>query len=117
MAFPTRLLKFPLGNGSYEKTIGKSAFVNPRRYGAMTWHDHACCQLSVFTREEAVAIVAYLEYTRDADPDGLYAEEINTALDSFWRDRTANALTLQTVRQHLMEEAEYLRDIGGGKSG
>ncbi len=33
----------------------------------MTWHDHARCQLSVFTREEAGAIVAYLEYKRDAD--------------------------------------------------
>ena len=26
----------------------------------MTWHDHACRQLSVFTKEEAEAIVAYL---------------------------------------------------------
>jgi hypothetical protein len=115
--FSDKVVKFPAGQRIYEKTIGKSAFVNPRRYGAMTWHDHARCQLSVFTREEAGAIVAYLEYKRDADPHGLYAEEINTALDSFWRDRAANGPTLQTIRQHLNEEAEYLRDIGDGKSG
>lgn len=113
--FFDRVLKMPAGPRVYEKTIGKSAFVNPRRYGAMTWHDHARCQLSVFTREEAGAILAYLEYKRDKDPHGLNAEEINAALDSFWRDRAANGPTHQSVRQHLTEEAEYLREIGGGK--
>ena len=83
----------------------------------MTWHDHARCQLSVFTREEAGAILAYLEYKRDQDSHGLNAEEINAALDSFWRDRAANGPTHQSIRQHLKEEAEYLKDIGGGKSG
>jgi len=38
--FFDRVLKMPAGPRVYEKTIGKSAFVNPRRYGAMTWHDH-----------------------------------------------------------------------------
>ena len=97
--------------------IGKSAFVNPRRYGAMTWHNHARCRLSVFTREEAGAIAAYLEYKRDADSHGLNAEEINAALDSFWRDRAAKGPTRHEVRQHLKQEAEYLRDIGSGKNG
>ncbi len=83
----------------------------------MTWHDHARCQLSVFTKEEACVIVAYLEYKRDADPHELNAEEINAALDSFWRDRAANGPIHHAVRQALKEEAEYLRDIGGGKSG
>ena len=73
----------PAGPRVYEKTIGKSAFVNPLRYGTMTWHDYARCQLSVFIREEAGAIVAYLEYRRDADLHGFYAEEIHAALDSF----------------------------------
>jgi hypothetical protein len=115
--FSDKVVEIPAGQQIYEKTIGKSAFVNPRRYGAMTWHDHACCQLSVFTREEAGAIVAYLEYKRDADPHGLNTEEINAALDSFWRDRAANGPTHQAIRQHLTEEAEYLKDIGGGNSG
>lgn len=115
--FSDKVVEIPAGQRTYEKTIGKSAFVNPRRYGAMTWQDHARCQLSVFTREEAAAIVSYLEYKRDADPHGLNAEEINAALDSFWRDRAVNGLTHQAIQQHLKEEAEYLRDIGGGNSG
>jgi len=115
--FSDKVVTLPAGPRVYEKTIGKSAFVNPLRYGAMTWHDHARCQLSVFTREEAGAILAYLEYKRDTDSHGLNAEEINAALDSFWRDRAANGPTHQSVRQHLKEEAEYLKDSGGGKSG
>lgn len=115
--FSDKVVKVPAGQRIYEKTIGKSAFVNPRRYGAMTWHDQARTQLSVFTREEAGAIVAYLEYKRDTDSHGLNAEEINAALDSFWRDRSANGPTHQAVRQHLEDEAEYLREIGGGTNG
>ena len=60
--FSDKVIEIPAGQRIYTKTIGKSAFVNPRRYGAMTWHDHARSQLSVFTREEAAAIVAYLEH-------------------------------------------------------
>lgn len=112
--FSDKVVKIPARQRIYEKTIGKSAFVNPRRYGAMTWCDHARCQLSIFTREEASAIVAYLEYKRDADPHRLNAEEINASLDSFWRDRAANGPTHHTIRQTLKEEAEYLRDIEGG---
>jgi hypothetical protein len=115
--FIDKVVKIPAGQRIYEKTIGKSAFINPRRYGAMTWHDHARYRLSVFTREEAQAIVAYLEYKRDADIHRLNTEEINAALDSFWRDRAAHGPTNQTVRQYRNEEAEYLRDIGGGANG
>lgn len=114
--FSDKIIKIPAGQRTYEKTIGKSAFVNPRRYGAMTWHDHERCRLSVFTREESGAIVAYLEYKRDAGPHGLN-EEINAALDNFWRDRAASGPPHQTIRQHLTEEAEYLKGIGSGKSG
>lgn len=110
--FSDKVVEIPAGQRIYKKTIGKSAFVNPRRYGAMTWQDHARCQLSVFTREEAAAIVAYLEYKREAVLHGLNTEDITAALDSFWRDRAANGPTHDTVRQHLKEEAEYLRDIG-----
>jgi len=110
--FSDKVVEIPAGQRSYEKTIGKSAFVNPRRYGAMTWHDHVRCQLSVFTREEAGAIVSYLEYKRDTDPHGLNAEEINAALDGFWRDRAANGPTHHAVRQHLKEEAKYLERSG-----
>jgi hypothetical protein len=113
--FSDQVVNLPAGQRIYKKTIGKSAFVNPRRYGAMTWHDHVRCRLSVFTREEAQAIVAYLEHKRDADSHGLNTEEINAALDSFWRDRAVNGPTHQAVREHLKEEAEYLRDSGVGR--
>ena len=115
--FIDKVVKIPAGQRIYVKTIGKSAFINPRRYGAMTWHDHARCRLSVFTREEAQAIVAYLEYKRDADIHGLNADDIGAALDSFWRDRAAHGPMNQTVRQYRHEEAEYLRDRGGGANG
>ncbi|MDO8356682.1 MAG: hypothetical protein Q7U76_09865 [Nitrospirota bacterium] len=115
--FSDRVLKIPAGQRIYEKRVGKSAFVNPQRYGAMTWRDHARCQLSVFTREEAEAIVAYLEYKRDQDSHGLNAQEINAALDGFWRDRAVAGPTQQAIRQHLKEEADYLNDIGGGTNG
>ena len=115
--FIDKVVQIPAGQRIYVKTIGKSAFINPRRYGAMTWHDHARCRLSVFTREEAQAIVAYLEYKRDADSHGLNTEAIKAALDSFWRDRAAHGPMNQTVRQYRHEEAEYLRDSGGGANG
>ena len=115
--FSDKVVKIPAGKRIYKKTIGKSAFINPRRYGAMTWHDHARCRLSVFTREEAQAIVSYLEYKRDKDSHGLNREAINAALDSFWRDRAASGPTHQAIRQYRHEEAEYLRDIGGGANG
>lgn len=115
--FSDKVVTLPAGPRRYEKTVGKSAFVNPQRYGAMTWHDHARGRLSVFTREEAGAIVAYLEYKRDADSHGLNTEEIDAALDSFWRHRAATGPTHQAVRQQLKEEAEYLKEIGGGTRG
>lgn len=109
--FSDRIVKLPIGSGVYEKTIEKSAFVNPRRYGAMTWHDHARSQLSIFTREEAGAIVAYLEYKRAADSHGLNHEEIDAALDSFWRDRAKTAPNHEALRQHLRAEAEYIENL------
>lgn len=114
--FLDKVVKIPAGQRIYEKTIGKSAFVNPRRYGAMTWHDYARCRLSVFTREEAGAIVSYLGYKRDTDSHGLNAEDIDAALNSFWRDRAANGPAHQAVREHLKEEAEYVKDIGDHKT-
>ncbi|HLZ34874.1 MAG TPA: hypothetical protein VKP13_12720 [Nitrospira sp.] len=113
--FSDKAVKIPAGPRIYEKTIGKSAFVNPRRYGAMTWYDHARAHLSVFTREEAGAIVAYLEWKREADPHGVNREEIDAALDGFWRQRAQEAPTGDMLRQHLREEAEYLKELRGGE--
>jgi hypothetical protein len=109
--FSDKVVKLPAGTRVYEKTIGKSAYVNPRRYGAMTWQDHARGQLSIFTREEAGAIVAYLEYKRDTDPHGLNHEEINAALDGFWRDRAKQAPTQEALQQYLQSEDEYFKNL------
>lgn len=110
--FSDKVVKLPAGSGVYEKTLGKSAFVNPRRYGAMTWCDHARAHLSIFTREEAAAIVAYLEYKRDADRYGLNRDEIDTALDGFWRERVQYAPTQAALLQHQRVEAEYIKHLG-----
>ncbi len=112
--FSDRIVTLPAGSRTYEKTIGKSAFVNPRRYGAMTWYDHARAQLSIFAREEAGAIVAYLEWKRKEDGE-LQRAEIDAALDGFWRQRAQEAPTQASLRRHLQSEAEYMRDLEGDR--
>ena len=109
--FSDNVVKLPIGERVYEKTIGRSEFVNPRRYGAITWQDYARCRLSVFTREEARAIVAYLEYKRDTDSRGLNAGDINVALDTFWLKRAAHAPEQKALRESLKAEEQYIRAI------
>lgn len=70
---------------------GKEAFINPKRYGALTFEDYARYRLSVFTREEAQAITSYLEYKRDQVSLAFEREQIEAALDSFWYQRGKNA--------------------------
>src|SRR5262249_42899640 len=57
----------PVLSTTFRRSSGGDVLLNPRRYGAMTWRDHARQRLSVFTREEAAAIVAYLRYQRQED--------------------------------------------------
>jgi hypothetical protein len=90
---------------------GRSAFINPRRYGAMTSYDYARWRLSVFTREEANAIVAYLEFKRDLDPDVIDRTTIDTALQSFWLERARAAPQARSLEQHIAEQEEYLASI------
>jgi hypothetical protein len=108
----------PGGGRTLEIEHGKSAFINPRRYGAMTSHDYARYRLSVFTREEAGAIVAYLQFKRDADPDVIDGKAIDAALDLFWLERARTAPTAESLRQHVAQQEEYLTairpDIEGG---
>ena len=87
---------------------GKSAFINPRRYGAMTWYEYARYRLSVFTREEASAIVAYLEFTRDARPHSVDPAAIDGALQGFWWERAQTAPVAERLQQHLAEQDVYL---------
>jgi hypothetical protein len=108
----------PGGGRTLEIEHGKSALMNPRRYGAMTSHDYARYRLSVFTREEAGAIVAYLQFKRDADPDVIDGKAIDAALDLFWLERARTAPTAESLRQHVAQQEEYLTairpDIEGG---
>lgn len=97
-----------IGARVFVRKGGKSAFVNPRRYGGMTFYDYARYRLSVFTREEAQAIVAYLRYRRDSDPDDLHRAEIDAALDLFWLERAGDAPLAASLEQYLNTEQEYL---------
>jgi hypothetical protein len=86
---------------------GQSAFINPRRYGAATWYDYARYRQSVFTREEAGAIVAYLECRREADPDKMDHAAIEAALQSFWQERAQTAPVAASLQQYLAEHEAY----------
>jgi hypothetical protein len=107
----------PAGDSTLTIKHGKSAFLNPRRYGAMTSYDYARYRLSIFTREEAGAIVAYLEYKRDADPDVIDKQAIDAALESFWLERTRTAPPAQSLMQHAAEQEQYLTAIRPGIEG
>lgn len=111
--FSDSSVELSTGTRVFFKKLGKYALVNPRRYGAMTFYDYTRFRLSVFAREEARAIVAYLEYKREADPEGHHKQEINAALESFWLDRAANAPEQRILVQHLEAEENYLKEISG----
>jgi hypothetical protein len=90
---------------------GRSAFVNPRRYGAISFYDYARYRLSVFTREEAGAIVAYLKFRRDFDSDVVDRAGIDAALELFWLEREQTAPLAESLRQHIAEQEEYLAAV------
>ena len=56
------------GGQPFERPSGRTRMINPLRYGAMTSFDYARFRLSVFCREEAAAILAYLEFAHGS-PD------------------------------------------------
>jgi hypothetical protein len=87
---------------------GKSTLLNPRRYGAMTWFDYARYRLSVFTREEAGALVAYLRSKQEAASTDFEKEQIDAALNAYWLDRTQSAPTAENLEKHLAEESDRL---------
>ncbi len=101
----------PAGERTFVIRHGRSAFINPRRYGAMTSYDYARWRLSVFTREEVNAIVAYLEFKRDLGPDVIDRQSIDAALESFWLERARTAPQAASLAQCLAEQEEYLAAI------
>jgi len=100
-------------SGVFVRQTGRTALLNPNRYGAMTFYDYARWRLSVFTREEAQAIVAYLRYKRDTDPHQMHQQEIEAALNLYWLERAKNAPSAASLEQHLKDEAGYLAAISG----
>ena len=109
--FTTRSSEIPAGNETFTRSFGGKALLNPLRYGAMTWRDHTLFKLSVFTREEAGAILAYLEYKRDSEPDAFDHDDIVTAIDEYWRERAKHAPTHEQLRAHNEAEQRFLRAI------
>lgn len=110
-------VKVPTKTREFVIRSGKSRLVNPRRYGAMTTFDYARFRLSVFTREEAGAIVSYLASVRDRDEDGLSRPAIDAALNAFWLERAQAAPQAEHLHQHLRDEEEYLDAIRQDKPG
>jgi hypothetical protein len=100
------------GGRDFVRRWGGSTFINPRRYGAATAYDHWRFRLSVFTREEAAAIVGYLEWRRDA-PSSIDNDRriIDAALERFWRERAASAPTAAMLSEHLRSEQEYFAQL------
>lgn len=110
-------VEYPTVNRVFVRKTGKTAFVNPKRYGGMTFYDYARWRLSIFTREEARVIVAYLQYKRDSDPVHLHDAEIDAAINLYWLERAQNAPSAESLDQHLSDEAEYLATISPDTEG
>lgn len=91
-------VRIPLEGRDVTRSIGRSALVNPLRYGAMTFFDYHRYRLSVFTREESAAVVAYLEAMRTRDDDR--KEQISEALDAYWRERASHAPEAADLARH-----------------
>jgi Family of unknown function (DUF6714) len=103
---------------AFEITTERRQFINPRRYGAATFLDHARHRLSIFTREEASAIVVYLEHVLRLSSRQAEHAAIDAALRDFWRERAASAPRAEDLRRHLEEQAAYLDALerGGGRA-
>ncbi|MBD2074616.1 hypothetical protein H6F86_12100 [Phormidium sp. FACHB-592] len=74
---------FHLTHGLTDK--GRGERVNPRRYGERTWFDEQGHKFAVFEREQAHAIVSYLELKRETDE--FQRDEIDQAIANYWSER------------------------------
>ena len=106
--FSSILIPHEIGGKTFIRKTGKGAFINPKRYGALTFEDYSRYRLSIFTREEAAAIISYLEYKRNKAELGIEQDQIAAALDSFWLDRAHSAPAEGAIQEHLLEEEKYL---------
>ncbi len=98
----------------FVRSTGPHVVVNPRRYGAMTWGDQARYRLSVFTREEVRAIVAYLRWRRASAETELERAQVDQALGAYWLERAESAPTAARLSGHERDEADYAAALGAG---
>jgi hypothetical protein len=103
---------------TFVRSSGRTRLINPLRYGAMTTFDYARQRLSVFCREEAAAILAYLEFVR-ADPAHEFSyDAIDRAIADFWQARAIEAPDRDALQRHNAEERRFteaiLRKRAGG---
>lgn len=93
-------------NRNFQIKSGKPQLLNPNLYGATTFLDYAHYRLSIFTREEARAIVAYLEFKQSSESTD--RDRIESALHQFWRERARTAPTASDLRDYIKSKEEYL---------
>jgi len=98
----------PLKQRVFQIKSGKSELVNPRRYGALTFLDSARYRLSIFTREEAQAVVAYLEYKLETEEGEFSRDAIEAALKLFWLERAQSAPPAESLREHIKRQEEFV---------
>ena len=94
--------------GVMNRKHGGETPLNPRRYGAISFADYARFRLSVFTKEEAGAIVAYLYCVRERNLPYDYGNQIDTALNTFWLGRVQNAPSGEDLKKHMQEEEKFI---------
>lgn len=96
---------------------GKTRLINPRRYGAATAYDYARYRLSIFTREEAQAIVAYLNFRLDGAETDLERGQLEAALSTYWLDRARTAPTAAELQAYLRQQQDYIDSLRQGDEG
>jgi hypothetical protein len=96
-----------VGNREWPRRFGPSVLLNPKRYGAMTLSDYARFRLSVFTREEAGAIVTYLNFAAARDDLGTRRPGIESAVKLFWLERVRAAPDASELDAHVREEDAF----------
>jgi hypothetical protein len=101
----------PVAGRNFTIKRGISTLINPRRYGAATFGDYARYRLSVFAREEANAIVAYLRFKCGQMVGDIEQSRVSAALEVFWLERARTAPLAANLQQHLAVESEYIEAI------
>jgi hypothetical protein len=92
---------------TFIRASGRTRLINPLRYGALTFFDYARQRLSVFCREEAAAILAYLEFAYEAPWHEYSREAIETAIADFWKARASGAPDRASLQRHNAEERAF----------